>query len=180
MATWIALLRGINVLGRRIVPMNVLSTSLERDGLQRVRTYIQSGNVIFQCARGTPGSLARRIGGIVLDAHGFEPSVVVLSVAELVRAAADNPFPAAAAAPQTLHLYFLEAEPRAPDLEALKRARSAREAFHLRGKVFYLHTPQGFAASKLRNDVERRLGVQATARNWRTVNKLIDLAGRSG
>jgi uncharacterized protein (DUF1697 family) len=95
MATWIALLRGINVLGRKVVPMTALSAALERHGLQRVRTYIQSGNVVFQSSRGTPDTLARRIGKIVLDRHGFQPEVLVLSDRDLMRAAAGNPFPEA-------------------------------------------------------------------------------------
>jgi uncharacterized protein (DUF1697 family) len=180
MTTWIALLRGINVLGRKQVPMKTLSVALEHAGLKKVRTYIQSGNVIFQCSRGTPETLARRIGKIILGNHGFQPWVLVLSGQDLVRAAAANPFPQAQTAPTTLHLFFLNGSPHAPDLESLSRHKSGREAFELRGKVFYLYTPDGFGVSKIRERVERCLGVDATARNWRTVTNLIEMTRSEG
>jgi len=180
MATWIALLRGINVLGRKLVPMKTLSADLERNGLKKVRTYIQSGNVVFQSSRGTPNTLARRIGKIILYAHGFQPWVLVLNEKDLMRAAARNPFPQGEATPTALHLFFLSGVPRAPDLESLNRFRSGREAFELRGQVFYLYTPDGFAVSKVRERVERFLGVDATARNWRTVTNLLEMARSEG
>lgn len=175
MATWIALLRGINVLGRNPVSMPALSAALERDGLARVRTYIQSGNVVFDCLGGSRAALAQRIARAVSDGHGFLPRVVVLSAGDLERAAQRNPFPAAEALPKSLHLYFLAAAARGADLEPLHRVRSS-EAFELRGRVLYLHTPDGFAASRVPNQIERALGVEATARNWRTVTRLIALA----
>jgi uncharacterized protein (DUF1697 family) len=180
MATWIALLRGINVLGRKVVPMKVLSAALQRDGLRNVRTYIQSGNVVFQSSRGTPNTLAQRIGKVVLDSHGFQPRVLVLSSEDLMRAAVGNPFPKAATAPTTLHLFFLASSPQTPDLESLSRLKSGREAFELRGRVFYLYTPDGFAVSRVRDRIERFLGVDATARNWRTVGRLIEMARQGG
>jgi uncharacterized protein (DUF1697 family) len=97
-----------------------------------------------------------------------------------MRAAAGNPFRKAESSPKTLHLFFLAASPGAPDLQSLTRLKSSNEAFELRGKVFYLHTPDGFAASKLRARVERCVGVDATARNWRTVSKLIEMARNAG
>jgi uncharacterized protein (DUF1697 family) len=176
MATWIALLRGINVLGRNTVSMQDLCAALERDGLTGVRTYIQSGNVVFQCVKATPAALAQRVAAAVAKRHGFAPRVVVLRASDLERAAAGNPFRAAEALPKSLHLYFLAAAPRGANLESLQRVRSGTEAFELRGNVLYLHTPEGFAASKVRSQIERALGVEATARNWRTVTQLIELA----
>jgi uncharacterized protein (DUF1697 family) len=177
MRTWIALLRGINVLGRKVVPMQALAAALECEGLHKVRTYIQSGNVVFQCPRGSPNALAQRIGEIILENHGFQPRVLVLSDQDLIQAAAGNPFRRAETSPQTLHLFFLASSPQAADLELLSRLKTGGEAFELCGKVLYLHTPNGFAASKLRSRIEHCIGVDATARNWRTVGKLIEMAG---
>ena len=109
-------------------------------------------------------------------AKGFHPKVVVLNVKELERAASNNPFPKAESQPKTLHLFFLSEEPLCADLASLKRLRSGKEAFALRGKIFYLHTPDGFAVSKLRANVERYIHVDATARNWNTVTKLLEMA----
>ncbi len=180
MATWIALLRGINVVGHRVLPMNALAALLTREGLRNVRTYIQSGNVVFQCSRRTPNTLARRISQLVLDHHGFRPQVIVLSHQDLVRAAAGNPFPEAEASPTALHLFFLATSPPTPDVASLSRLRRGREAFELRGNVFYLHTPDGFQESKLAARAERLIGVAATARNWRTVSRLLEFARNAG
>jgi uncharacterized protein (DUF1697 family) len=174
--TWIALLRGVNVVGRRSLPMKELALMLQRAGLRSVRTYIQSGNVVFRSGAGDARTLAARIARLIGGRFGFEPQVVVLSSAELAAAIRGNPFAAAAGEPRSLHLFFLSARAVKPDLAALARLRTGGEGFALKGSVFYLHTPGGFAQSKLRAKVERSLGVQATARNWRSVNRLLAMA----
>lgn len=175
MKTWIALFRGINVGGNRVLPMKSLVTALESIGCTDVRTYVQSGNAVFRSAASQAARLAASIRRAVGERHGFEPGVLVLAPAELQRALADNPFARAAAEPTSVHLFFLVEAPRRPDLEALNAAKAAREAFALAGKVFYLHTPDGFGRSKLAARVERCLGVEATARNLRTVSALVEL-----
>lgn len=176
MATWIALLRGINVGGKHKLPMAQLRAQLERADFSAVRTYIQSGNVVFECARGTADSIATRLRSLVEARFGFEPKIIVLSARELAQAAAANPFPVADAAPQSLHLFFLAAAPHAADVEALHALKAGTEDFALRGKVLYLLTPDGFGVSMLAERLERQLRVDATARNWRTVGKLLELA----
>jgi uncharacterized protein (DUF1697 family) len=174
--TWIALLRGVNVVGRRSLPMKELVVLLQGAGLRSVRTYIQSGNVVFQSGAGGARTLAARIAHLIGRKFGFQPQVMVLSCAQLAAAIRGNPFADAVGEPKSLHLYFLSARAVNPDLNSLARLRTGGEAFALKGSVFYLHTPAGFAQSKLRAQVERSLGVQATARNWRSVNRLLTLA----
>ncbi|OLE48023.1 MAG: hypothetical protein AUG46_04775 [Acidobacteria bacterium 13_1_20CM_3_58_11] len=176
MSTWIALFRGINVMGSNSLPMKDLAALLQREGFADVRTYIQSGNAVFRSAARSANSLASRIGRAVHRAKGLHPRVVVLSVKELQTAVSNNPFPKAESQPKTLHLFFLSEEPLRADLASLNRLRSGREAFALRGKVFYLHTPDGFAVSKLAANAERHVHVDATARNWNTVTKLLEMA----
>lgn len=176
MKTWIALLRGINVVGRRKLLMKDLAAIFERGGFRSVRTYIQSGNVVFQAAHGTARSLAAEIAALILKRAGFEPHVMVLSRRELAAAVSGNPFPEADRDHKSLHLFFLSARPKCPDLDSLTRLKRGREGFALGGKVFYLYTPQGFAQSALHDRVERFLGVPATARNWRTANELLSMA----
>lgn len=156
--------------------MKELVGLLDRDGLSGARSYIQSGNLVLRTRAGTADSLAKRIGKLVLKGHGFEPRVFVLGVADVQSAVAANPFPHAEAAPQTLHLFFLAGVPRAPDLESLNGLRAGREAFALHGTVFYLHSPDGLGVSRLAGRAEKLIGVDATARNWRTVRKLLELA----
>ncbi len=176
MTTWICLIRGINVGGHQILPMAVLRSDLARAGLTEVRTYIQSGNIVFRSAAGTAKTLGARISRIIAEGHGFTPRVLVLRDRDLIAAAAANPFPEAQATPKSLHLFFLASEPERADLDALNRLKIEGEAFALHGKVFYLRTPVGFGVSKLGERAERHLGVDATARNWNTVSKLIEMA----
>ena len=177
MKTWIALLRGINVVGRRKLLMKDLAAIFERAGFEYVRTYIQSGNVVFESARGSARTLAAGIGELILKKAGFRPHVIVLSVAELERAVRGNPFPQADADHKSLHLFFLSERPARPDLDSLARLKVGREGFELRGAVFYLYTPHGFPQCALHDKVERFLGVNATARNWRTANQLLAMSG---
>ena len=177
--TWIALLRGINVVGRRQLLMKDLAAIFERGGFGSVRTYIQSGNVIFQSAHGTARSLAAEIGALILKRAGFEPQVMVLSPRELAAAVRGNPFPEADQDHKSLHLFFLSARPPRPDLDSLTRLKRGREGFVLEGKVFYLFTPHGFPQCELHDKVERFLGVHATARNWRSAQQLLSMTAAS-
>ena len=176
MQAYIALFRGINVGGSHLLPMKELKLVLEKNGCVDVQTYIQSGNAIFRCAMFDAAHLARRLGAAVSRSHGFEPRVVVLSRGELERAAADNPFPEAGEDPGSVHLFFLAEIPKKPDLKSLVALKAKTERFELKGRILYLHTPDGFGRSKLAQRAERLLGVEATARNWRTVTTLLEMA----
>jgi uncharacterized protein (DUF1697 family) len=174
MATWIALLRGIGG-GIRPLPMRDLTAALEGIGLKNVRTYIQSGNVVFSSAK-SAARLAGEIERCIEKKFGFHSKTFVLSVGELQRAAAGNPFPQADEAPQSLHLFFLAKPAKAAQLDAMHEIKTKSEQFVLTNKVLYFYAPQGFGISKLGAKAGRLLGVDTTARNWRTVGKLLELA----
>jgi uncharacterized protein (DUF1697 family) len=178
--TYIALLRGINVGGSHRLPMHGLKLLLEKNACLDVQTYIQSGNVVFRCAMSDAAGLARQLRDAVSSSHGFEPQVIVLTLGELEDAIAGNPFGDAEDNPKSLHLFFLTAVPKKPDLKTLQALQTKTERFALKGKILYLHTPDGFGTSKLAARAERLLGVDATARNWRTVTTLLEMAGKSG
>lgn len=180
MSTYIALLRGINVLGRNSLLMADLRQLFERQGCRNVRTYIQSGNVVFESPADAARRVPERVAAAVSRTRGFEPRVLVVTRAELRRAAARNPFcQEADANPRSLHVFFLARKPSRPDLATMEALRAPSERFALDGKAFYLHTPDGFGPSRLADRVERLLGVDATARNWRTVTTLLRMAGRA-
>ncbi len=179
MTTYVALFRGINLVGRHMVPMKELKRLFEKNACVDVQTYIQSGNVIFRSAVSDVARLAEQLTRAVSTNLGFEPRVLVLTRKELERAAAGNPFPDAGANPKSLHLFFLTERPEKPALASLEMVRTKTERFALKGRVFYLHTPDGFGPSKLARRVERSLGVEATARNWRTVTTLLDMTNAS-
>ncbi len=175
MKTIIALFRSVNVGGNSKLPMKELVTVLEGLGLQEVKTYIQSGNAVFQS--GSTKQLAAEIGTAIRKSHGFEPKVLLLDAAALERAIKANPYPEAEHEPRTLHLNFLASPPSKPDLAGLDRLKTESERYQLEGNVCYLHAPDGIGRSKLAAGMERLLGVPMTSRNWNTVCKLRELAG---
>lgn len=175
MQTIIALFRGINVGGKNRLRMADLTDLLADLGLRHIQTYIQSGNVLFQSEDPDLAHLADQISRLVGERCGFIPSVLLLTAQALTEAAAQNPFPAGEAEPKSLHLFFLASAPTAPDLAALESIKTATEQFRLVGNVFYLYAPDGVGRSKLAANVEKLLGVEATARNWNTVSKLVEM-----
>jgi uncharacterized protein (DUF1697 family) len=172
MTRWIALLRGINVGGNNILPMAELRGDLESLKLENVRTYIQSGNVIFDSTVRTATSLTEKIGGRIEKQYGFRPHLLIFDRKTLQAAIKSNPFPKAVADPKTLHFFFLDEPATDPDLEALDSAKTPTESYKLTDRVFYLHAPDGIGRSKLAANAEKYLGVVTTARNYRTVDKL--------
>ena len=146
---------------------------LERLGYAAVRTYIQSGNVVFDAPDQAEVS-ASSIAAAVQAETGVDARVLVLTADEFRRAARHNPF--AAEDGRTVQLFFLESVPPDPDLDAIQELCRDSERWQLTDAVFYLHAPEDIARSKLAAAVERKLGVSATARNWRTVRKVLELA----
>ena len=176
MNTFIALFRGINVGGSGVLPMRDLVETLESIDLKDLKTYIQSGNVVFRCSEEDPIPIAAGIGTAIRKRFGFEPQVLVLKPEDLQKALEANPFPEGESEPKTLHLSFLASVPEKPDLEALESLKKESERFVLKKRVFYLHAPEGVGRSKLAACIENKLGVAATSRNWRTVTKVMELA----
>jgi uncharacterized protein (DUF1697 family) len=160
--------------------MEDLVATLENAGARDVATYIQSGNAVFRSEEKDASLLSDRVRAAIVESHGFEPQVLVLGSDELERAVRSNPFPEAESDPKTLHLYFLAASPERPDLDGIEAFKGDRERFFLGDGVFYLHAPDGIGRSKLAGNAERLLGVPATARNWRTVLKVADMAQQRG
>lgn len=180
MTNYIALFRGINVGGNNLLLMKDLVAALENLGCQDVATYIQSGNAVFRSEVTDTSLLSDRIKAAIGESHGFEPMVLVLESEELEKAVRSNPFPEAESEPKTLHAYFLATPPERPDLEALEGIKGDRERFALGDRVFYLHAPDGIGRSKLAANAEKLLGIPTTARNWRTVSKLMEMADQCG
>ncbi len=174
MPTYIALLRGIGG-GIRSLEMKKLVRALEGIGLEDVRTYIATGNVVFTSVK-SPTQLAKAIEACVEAKFGFKAMTVVLGRKDLAKAAAANPYPQASENHKSLHLFFLSGAAKAANFEKMNELKEPTEQFTLKGKVFYFYAPDGFGTSKLAARIERLLGVDATARNWRTVTKLLELA----
>lgn len=177
---WVALLRGINVGGAKKVPMARLRELLSDLGYDDVSTYVQSGNAVFDAAETDARTVAQQIERAIEAEFGFGSRITLRTREEWAAVVAANPFPDAVAEPKTLHVVFLS-EPVPPGrLDGVDRAAFEPERFELRERELYLWLPDGIGRSKLAATLtERRLGdgVTATARNWRTVATLLELAG---
>ena len=176
MNTYIALFRGINVGGNNILPMKELVSVLEGIGLTSVRTYIQSGNIVFQSKATDTAQLATKISSAIQKSHGFAPQVFLLEASALRATIKANPFPEGEAQGNTLHFNFLDDVPPTPDMAGIEKLRTASERHELKDNVFYLHAPDGIGKSKLAVKLERLLGAPMTSRNWNTVIKLMEMA----
>ncbi len=148
MNTYIALFRGINVGGKNTLKMKDLVLMLEELGATSIRTYIQSGNVVFEY-HGELGSLDQKITQAIQERFGFAPHVLLLTRADLTAAIKNNPFPEAEAYPKALHLGFLAHSPEQPNLERLEKLKSESEQYHLTDRVFYLYAPDGIGQFKI-------------------------------
>jgi len=177
MKTWIALFRGINMVGRHKLPMKELVALLEGLGARDVKTYRQSGNVVFLHRGKNAARLAGRISAAVGKAYEFKPLVMLLETEKLARIIEDNPFPEAESEPGALAVGFLTAAPEQLDWEALEEVRRKSERFALHGDVFYFYAPEGFHLSKLGPRLKRSFrGVNGTSRTWSSVVKVMAMA----
>ncbi|WP_418500699.1 DUF1697 domain-containing protein [Flagellimonas sp.] len=172
MKTWIALLRGINVGGNHIIPMKELKQLMESNGFSNVRTYIQSGNVVFE----SPQRPLDKIGQLIEQQFGFMPYIFVLDRDELMGAVANCPYESDQG--KTIHYFFLDKEPKIFDEALLDSLRADSERYILIERVFYLYAPEGIGRSKLVDKMGKALpGVTMTARNLNTINKLVEMVG---
>lgn len=176
---YLALFRGINVGGNNRLAMKDLTRIIESLGYNNVRTYIQSGNCLYQSSQNLNRDFAGKVATAIREEFGFTPSILTLTTAELKSAIEKNPFRSAEKTPKSLHIFFLDQKPTDPDLEKLNSLKEGQEEFCLKGAFFYLFTPSGLGRSKLALRVEKLLGVHATARNWNTVTKLLEMAKSS-
>ncbi len=171
MTAFAVLLRGINVGGKNILPMKELRELLTTLGCEDVATYIQSGNAVFRYA-GDSAELPERIAAAVDSGFGFRPSVMVLTAGEFDAVATENPFAAESAEPKFLHVWFKREAAKNANTARMDEIASSDEKFLLTESAVYLYAPKGIGRSKLAGGMEKCLGVQATARNWRTVSKI--------
>ncbi|PKI16850.1 DUF1697 domain-containing protein [Colwellia sp. 12G3] len=165
MKKYIILFRGINVGGKNLLPMKELVPLLENSLFKDVSSYIQSGNLVLKSASEPAEAIAR----IVLDSFGFSPDIFTLNAAEFATALTHNPYQAFEG--KFVHFYFCH---HSIELNQEKMAKylAESEEYLLKGKVFYLHAPDGIGRSKLVANIEACLGQPATGRNLNTANKI--------
>jgi uncharacterized protein (DUF1697 family) len=177
MPALIAMLRGVNV-GGKVIKMSPLRETFEDLGFSAVRTYVQSGNVIFESAEGDPDSLSRRIEERILRKFGHSLPVFLRTSGEMGDIVSANPFVEENGFDLSkLHVTFLSKEPPQNAAEILEALTAKSERFHILNREIYLYCPEGYGRTKLSNHaIERKLSVVATTRNWRTANALLEMS----
>jgi uncharacterized protein (DUF1697 family) len=176
---YIALLRGVNV-GGNVLKMDQLREMCAMLGFANARTYVQSGNVVFEAADKPARWLGKLERALAAEVR-LPVSVIVRKPAEVRALIARNPFVRRPGVdPAKLHVTFLAQAPGKDGKEALAAIAVGSDECRLVGHNVYLHCPNGYGQSKLSNNaLEKALGVKATTRNWNTV-KMLDAmsAGR--
>lgn len=178
MPTYIAMLRGINVSGHKPVKMERLRESFAALGFANVRTYVQSGNGVFEAKAAAPAGIGAKIAARIERDFGFSVPVMVVTSEEMGRVVKENPFLKEAGIDLSrLHVTFLSEAPGAPGLKRLGALQAGADRLACRSRSVYLHCPGGYGNSKLSNNaIERALSVGATTRNWKTVTTLHQMA----
>jgi uncharacterized protein (DUF1697 family) len=179
MTVHVGLLRGINVGGKNKLAMKDLAAIFAAEGATSVKTYIQSGNVVFEAPERLASRLAKNATARIAEQHGLDVPVILRTASELAAVARGNPLLARGARPDSLHVIFLADTPSAKQVATLDPARSPPDRFELCGRDIYVCCPNGVARSKLTIAYfDSKLGTSGTGRNWRTVGKLVELSTR--
>jgi uncharacterized protein (DUF1697 family) len=176
MAVFIALLRAVNVGGTGRLPMKELKAACEAAGLSKVSTYIASGNLVFDSDR-SAAAVKTLISGLLHRQFGLTKNhTLIRRPADLARVLAGNPFAdAAVKRPHLLMITFLDGRPH-PGAAAALSGFAGPERLRLDGEHLYVDYAQGVAGSRLPAFLDKTLRVAATARNWNTCNKLLEMA----
>lgn len=175
MTIYIALLRGINVGGHNIIKMADLRQLLEKIGLQKVKTYIQSGNVLFEAEQDTT-LLTQQLEEEIKNTFGFPVPVILRTAEELEQIIKDCPYSVDSLNEgESVQLAFLADEPSQEKIDYLQGFKSELDECQIVGKEVYLFFRQSIRDSKLATQLPK-LGVPATVRNWKTVLKIAAMA----
>lgn len=175
MQTYIALLRGINVGGQKKIKMVELRSTLEKLELKEVRTYIQSGNIVFASDKTNKNTIAELIHSVIKTDFGFSVPTLVVTAREIEEILDKNPFSEEEAA--QLYFVLLKNVPNQDLVEEFNAIKFENEEFHISDRCVYLNCKTAYGKAKLGNNlIERKLKVEATTRNLRTMKKLVEMA----
>ncbi len=177
MTIYISILRGINVSGQKIIKMDALKKMYEKLNYENVKTYVQSGNVIFSSKEKDKKELEKIISSQIEKEFGFKVPVIVLNTKNLEKVIENNPF-AKDSLKETkfLHVTFLADSLTEFDTEKVIDKKQENEEVAFTSNAVYLYCPNGYGKTKLNNTfLENKLKVRATTRNWKTTNELLKL-----
>ena len=175
MKTYILLLRGINVSGHKKIKMADLKHMLERIGMQSVQTYIQSGNIVLKVTDENVQILEKKVSEVITRNYGFEVPVLVLELSNFNEIVHQSPFSEYNdLEKKNAYFVLLKNKPETQLIQALEEEKYPNESFKITQKCIYLTCKNGYGNAKCNtNFFERKLKVQATTRNYKTMSKLV-------
>ena len=178
MPVYIAMLRGINIGPHKRMKMEKLRACCEGLGFADVKTYIQSGNVIFRAGKLSPAALSKKLRDCIVNDFGFSAEVISRSREEMKEIIDDNPFMKERGIDTLkLHVAFLSESASAAALKKLQGLTLAPDRTHGSGQEIYFYFPNGVSGSSLwRHPLDRVLSLPVTMRNWKTVTTLYQMA----
>jgi uncharacterized protein (DUF1697 family) len=178
MPTYIAMLRGINVGPHKRMRMDKLRSTCEGLGFEDVKTYIQSGNIVFRAAKMSDTALAKKLGDCIVRDFGFSADVITRAGEEMGRIVEKNPLLQETAIDESkLHVVFLSDKPTPASLKKLQELTLSPDQVRNLDREIYFYLPNGVSGSSLwKHPLDRVLGITGTMRNWNTVNKLLEMA----
>lgn len=173
----VALLRGINVGGKNRLPMSSLVSIFADAGCQDVRTYIQSGNVVYRAEEDLARRLPATVAKTIADRLGLTVPVITRSIDTLRTIESSNPYISSGKDLTKLHVAFLAERPDRAKVAELDPDRSTPDEFIVEGSEIFLFCPNGMARTRLTNAYfDSKLKTTSTVRNWKTVLTLLELA----
>jgi uncharacterized protein (DUF1697 family) len=180
MFSYLALLRGINVSGKKIIRMEDLRKLMADSGYTNVKTYIQSGNIVFNSVEQSKVKIAKAIEILIESNYGFDVTVFVTDKTALEKAIDNNPYTEGRkeeeAGFKKLYVTFLSEAPSKENMEILRQAPLGNDLIELAGDILYFKLESKASDSKLSNNlIESKLKVKATTRNWNTSLKLLTM-----
>jgi uncharacterized protein (DUF1697 family) len=177
MKTYISLLRGINVGGKRIIKMDFLKLMYEDLGFEKVKTFIQSGNVLFKSGIELKTQIENLIYDKIIKETGFDVDLQIIELEDYKRIIENNPFEKENRDIAFMHISFFKTKAQASDIEIITKNANYGEEFAFSPEAIYLYLPQGYGRSKLTNSFfEKLFKVSVTTRNWKTSKELLRLA----
>lgn len=177
MKTFIALLRGINVGGKTMIKMDYLKAIFEQMGYEKIRTYIQSGNVIFNSSEQDVLKMEKNIEEVLIEKAGFNVSVIIRTPEELKNIIELNPFKNNNLLEgERIYITFLSKKPIVSENSVLEANKATKDEIIMTEREVYILSREGYRNTVYSNGfIEKRLGVPATTRNIETTLKLTSM-----
>lgn len=173
---YVAFLRGINVGGKNKIKMETLRETCSALGFENVKTYINSGNIIFETGKTDDKKLAAKIETAIETEFGLNIKVIVRTIDEIKEIVGNNPFDGEFENDKDVHVFFLDAEMPKEKAEMLLSNNTETERYAVQNREIFCHLRIGVLDSLMGKDyIGKKLKISATARNWRTVNKILEI-----